>query len=179
MIDPKRILHFWFRHEAHWFAKDPKFDEQVLNEFVDVFEFAMAGGLDHWALEAENLLALIIVLDQFPRNMFRQTPKAFSGDEKAILFTKLGVDKGLDQKLDMHTYLQFFYMPLMHSESLADQELSVELYGQLKDELTLKFAKAHRDIIATFGRFPHRNRILGRVSTPEELAFLEKPGSSF
>ncbi len=178
-MDPKRVIQFWFKYEDKWFVKDPKFDKLIRQEFLDAFNDALTGKMDEWAQEPESFLSLIIVLDQFPRNMFRNTAEAFSGDEKAQALVKQGLALGCDKKLPMDTHRQFFYMPLMHSESLADQELSVQLYGQLGDELSLKFAQSHRDIIAKFGRFPHRNRILGRISTPEELEFLTKPGSSF
>lgn len=179
MIDPKRVIQFWFRHEPMWFAKEAKFDELVRQEFEGLYEDALIGKLDTWTHGPESLLSLILVLDQFPRNMFRHTPKAFSGDEMAQRLTKQGVELGVDQDLPTDTHRQFFYMPLMHSEVLADQELSIKMYSQLKDSLTLKFAQAHRDIIATFGRFPHRNTILVRETTAEEEEFLKKPGSSF
>jgi uncharacterized protein (DUF924 family) len=179
MIDPKRVIQFWFRHEPLWFAKDAQFDDLIRQEFENLYESALIEKLDSWAEAPESLLSLILVLDQFPRNMFRHTPKAFSGDKKAQRLTRQGVELGFDQHLPTHTHRQFFYMPLMHSEVLADQELSIKMYSQLKDGLTLNFAQAHRDIIATFGRFPHRNTILGRETTAEEEEFLKKPGSSF
>ncbi|WP_204367878.1 DUF924 family protein [Candidatus Jidaibacter acanthamoebae] len=178
-ISPANIIDFWFSKENQplWFAKNKKFDALIKNKFHNVYQQAASGNLDHWKNTPEGLLALIIILDQFPRNMFRDKPTAFATDEKALYFTKYAINHGLNNKLSKKEYQHFLYLPLMHSENLTDQKLCLDLFKE--QEEPLKYAKLHYNIINKFGRFPHRNKILGRTSTQEELEFLAQPNSSF
>lgn len=178
IVKPDVVLDFWFNNSAKWFDKDSEFDLYIREYFFDLYNQAMKGELDGWKEWAKSLLALIIVLDQFPRNMFRNTAKAYSGDEKALFLVHEAIYLGMDKKLEA-AHRKVFYMPLMHSESLNDQELSVTLYGQLNDKDTLKYAEIHREIITRYNRFPHRNKVLGRNSTHEELEFLKESEFSF
>ena len=187
----KPVLDFWFlppedpRHgqgRAEWWTKDPAFDAEVASRFGSVIEAAVAGGLRQWDEDLRGRLARIIVLDQFTRNAFRDTPRAFAGDPLAQEATLAAIESGQDRLLNP-VERWFVYMPLQHAENLDLQERAVGLFSALaKDpgyESAVDYAIRHRDIIARFGRFPHRNRILGRTSTPEEIEFLEEPGSSF
>lgn len=185
------VLDFWFgptdgdhygeMREA-WFKKDPAFDGDIRQNFLDDHRRAGAGELDHLAATAEGALALIIVLDQFSRNMFRETPGMYAADPKALTMARDAMDRGIDQQL-IPVQRVFIYLPFEHSEVLADQQISVELFGALpaipnRDE-GIKAALRHHEIIKRFGRFPHRNHILGRETTPEETEFLKEPHSSF
>ena len=174
------ILPFWFMDEnkPKWFAKDNAFDKQILTKFHDLYVEALSQQVMHTYqyYTAETVLALIILFDQFPRNMFRNTPQAFTTDHKSLALTKSGIIESLDKNLT-NEYRLFFYMPLMHSENLADQEISVKLFAF--DDNAHQYAKAHFDIIKEFGRFPHRNKILGRKSTKTELEFLAKKHLDF
>jgi len=185
------VLDFWFGQESdpaygqfreEWFRKDPAFDAGVTTQFADLYEDAAAGGLDVWRDEAEGCLALVIVLDQFPRNMFRGDGRTHAADEKALEVSKYAVEHALDRELPAFQRM-FLYMPFMHSENLDDQRRSVELFERLAGEEgapdVVSYAVAHRDIVERFGRFPHRNEILGRTTTPEEAEFLTTEGSSF
>jgi uncharacterized protein (DUF924 family) len=167
------VLEFWFSspQRSRGYAKDNKFDEEIRSRFLTTYEAACAGKLDDRRQAPESLLALIILLDQFPRNMFRGSARAFASDAQAMALTKEGIEKGFDRCL-RGTQTDFFCMPLMHSESLADQDLLVQLgHGDNR------YAREHREIIARFGRFPHRNQILGRASTPEEVLYLAHASS--
>ena len=180
MVESADILNFWFAPgmAQKWYGKDQAFDALITKRFLKTFEMAKAGELDDWTLTPAGRMALIIVLDQFPRNMFRDTAASFSGDDKALALTKTGLAKNDDGSLpDMQK--SFFYLPLMHSENIEDQDQSVALFEALGDENNLHYARLHRDIIARFCRFPHRNAILGRVSRMEEEPFLKTPNSSF
>ena len=183
------VLPFWFgaapeRGKAHkrWFVKDQAFDREVRERFLALYEDAAAGKLAHLKEALDGCLALIVVLDQFPRNMFRGTARAFATDPLALDAARCAVDRGFDRSL-LPVERLFVYLPFEHSEVLADQERSCELtqaldaYPETND--VYRYALRHRDIVRRFGRFPHRNAILGRESTPEELAFLKGPGSSF
>jgi uncharacterized protein (DUF924 family) len=178
--EARAVLDFWFVESGpeQWFAKDEGFDGDIHDRFGSVYRRAYDGELGDWIETPEGCLALVIVLDQFPRNMFRDDPRAFATDPHARILLQhmlgLDYDKGLDAR-----QRQFLYMPLQHSEDWQDQELSIELNAALGNDDVLKFAHAHKDIIDRFGRFPHRNDVLGRESTPDELAFLTQPGSSF
>ena len=178
--EAQAILDFWFVESGpeKWFSKDAAFDKAIVSRFGGVYRRAYDGEVGDWIETAEGCLALMIVLDQFPRNMFRDDPRAFATDPHARILLRHMLDMGYDKGLDARQR-QFLYMPLQHSENRDDQALSVELNATLGDEDVLKFARAHKDIIDRFGRFPHRNAILGRESTSEELAFLDQPGSSF
>jgi len=187
----KAVLDFWFlapEHADHgtsrpeWFRKDAAFDEAIRMQFGATLETALAGGLREWDADLHGALARIIVLDQFTRNAFRDTPRAFAGDALAQEAARAMVESGRDRLL--HPLERWFvYLPFEHAEDLELQERSVGLFSALaKDDGTgdtLQYATRHRDIIARFGRFPHRNRTLGRTSTPEEIEFLKEPGSSF
>jgi uncharacterized protein (DUF924 family) len=183
------VLLFWFgappeRGKAHkeWFVKDEAFDREVRGRFLGLHEDAAAGKLAHLKETAAGCLALIVVLDQFPRNMFRGRARAFATDPLALEAARFAVDRGFDRGL-LPVERLFVYLPFEHSEVLSDQERSCQLtqeldaYAETND--VYRYALLHRDIIRRFGRFPHRNAILGRVSTPEELEFLKGPGSSF
>ncbi len=177
---PDDILHFWFSEldPAEWWQAGDALDQQIRTRFISCWEKAAEGRLDHWQEEAPSCLALIIVLDQFSRNLHRGTPKAFSQDAKALQIAETALEKGFDQKLEPQKRI-FFYMPYEHAEDMAMQEKSVALFRCLGLKEQTDYAIRHRDIIARFGRFPHRNAILGRKSSDEETTFLAQPGSSF
>ena len=174
------ILNFWFSDEVKpkRFKKDVAFDKQIKDQFFDVYQKASQGELDDWKTTVQGGLALVIVLDQFPRNMFRGAEQSFSTDHQAREVARFSVTEGDETKLTV-SERSFLYMPFMHSEDLADQDLSVTLFSKTGLESSLKFAILHRDIVKRFGRFPHRNVILQRDSTDEEVAFLKEPGSKF
>lgn len=185
------LIDFWFgpprspsrfQQRDVWFKVDPAFDAQCRNQFGALRERAAAGDCADWALEAEPCLALILLLDQFPRNLFRGTAKAFATDPQAREAAREALRRGFDRSLPA-SWRQFIYLPFEHSEDLTDQELSVKLAAGLARDpafaQALDYAQRHQVIIARFGRFPHRNAPLGRKSTPEEEAFLKEPGSSF
>ena len=171
-----------------WWHKNADTDQEIIDRFAATTEAVASGQLDHWADSSRGLLALIICTDQFPRNMHRDSPKAFACDPLALGFARQCVDGQAEQHLAPIERV-FTYLPFEHSEELAEQQRSVALYQALvqsvgPDETELfngylDFAHKHHQIIARFGRFPHRNRVLRRRSTDEELAFLEQPGSSF
>jgi uncharacterized protein (DUF924 family) len=173
----QEVLSFWFAEDQRhkWFAKDKNFDEEITLKFYDQYN-DIANEFNYSGKSPEEILAAIIILDQFSRNMFRDVPKAFATDDQALALTKYCIQKSIDQQLS-DSYKHFLYMPLMHSENLEDQELSVKLFAF--DNSACEYAKMHRDIIKRFGRFPHRNNILGRKSTTEELEFLKQKNSSF
>jgi uncharacterized protein (DUF924 family) len=189
-MSPDDILAFWFGREGdvqygkfrpEWFAKNDDFDQKIRQQFLSVFEAAERGELDAWAEGARSALALTIVLDQFPRNMFRGEAKSFAADAKALSVTEHAIARGLDRALPAFQR-SFLYMPLMHAEDLTRQRQSVALFSELDGQTNgtqSRFAKKHMEIIERFGRFPHRNAVLGRESTPEEKEFLRQPGSSF
>jgi len=196
MNAPREILDFWFgsdperplEMESRWWKKDPDFDEEIRKRFGGEQEAALRGERDHWKQTPEGSLAWIILLDQFSRNIFRNSPRAFAQDAQALQAALAVIDRGDDEKL---TPVQrwFLYMPLMHSEEEKIQRRSLELYSKLaqsgpealKKKLASAhdFAKRHAEIVFRFRRFPHRNSLLGRTSTPEEERFLLEPGSSF
>lgn len=172
---PHEVAAFWRdAGPARWFAKDEAFDAEFKSRFEAAHHAAASGMLDAWANEADGALALLVLLDQFPRNAWRGSAHMFATDGKARAIARAAVAAGLDQQVE-GTLRPFFYLPFMHSESLADQERSVELNAAL-DANTQRFAVLHRDIVARFGRFPHRNPMLGRETTPEEQAFLDQGG---
>ena len=172
------VRRYWFdEHPKDWFVKNPAFDAQIRRRFLALHEVASAGGLAHWADDGRSCLALVIVLDQFPRNMFRGEARAFATDSLARAAARVILERGWDQRMTQSEQL-FAYLPFEHSESLADQERCCDLMKPLGDEL-LRYAQRHKEIIERFGRFPHRNAALGRASTPEEAEFLKQPGSSF
>lgn len=181
MATSTEILEFWFSPASKrlWFAKSAEFDNDIRTRFLGIHERAAAGGLAEWEATADGALALLILVDQFPRNMFRGTARAFATDGAARDIAVRAIGRGFDRAVAADRR-SFFLLPLEHSESLDDQKRCVELFraagpaGQ-----GLDYALQHLRIIERFGRFPHRNAILGRMSTPEEIAFLAEPGSSF
>lgn len=179
-IQPSDVVSFWFAEETkpNWFEGNEQFDAELRKRFGAAYMAARSGQLDDWAKDPRSALALVLLLDQIPRNIYRNTPEAFATDAQALNLAKQAMDHGHDMALTPEQR-QFFYLPFMHSEQLAEQERGMELYGALGLAEPLDFMRAHRDIIARFGRFPHRNRILGRANTDEEEAFLKRPDSHF
>lgn len=178
----KDVLAFWFGPEPlearpAWFEKDADFDAEIATRFSRTYEAAAKGKLDALAMTASGSLALVVVLDQFPRNLFRDDPRAFATDRKALNLAHLAIEKGFDREMNK-LQRQFLYMPYQHSEELNDQRRSLELFAAL-DKQTYEYAVRHYEIIERFGRFPHRNAILGRTSTEAEAQFLTEPNSSF
>lgn len=169
------VLAFW--RDAgpdRWFRKDPHFDAEFRDRFLAAHEAAARGELESWAGDADGALALLILLDQLPRNAFRNSPRMYATDRQALQLAKRAIAAGLDQRTDMELR-NFFYLPLMHSEVLDDQQQAVRLTQPLGAE-PHRFAILHRDIIERFGRFPHRNAALGRSTTPQEQGFLDGGG---
>jgi len=174
--------------QRQWFQKDDAFDARLREGFGSTIAQARAGRLEHWADSADGWLALILVLDQFTRNAFRGQPDSFAGDAQALALALTGIERGHDQALPPMARM-FCYLPLEHAEDLALQQRCVALFAALRDapgaepraffDGTLDYARKHQDVIARFGRFPHRNAILGRTSTPQEQAYLAQPGAGF
>lgn len=174
------IIQFWF-HELEpkdWWRKSDKFDRSIQNRFGQYHQASVLGELFEWRETAKGLLAEVIILDQFSRNIFRDSAKAFAQDAQALTLAQFAVAQGLDKELSL-IERQFLYMPYMHSESKPIHELAVDLFKSLGPEHGYDFELKHKAIIDRFGRYPHRNSILGRPSTAEEEAFLKQPGSSF
>lgn len=190
MAQIEDILTFWFldptgqtaRYRQEWFVKSPAFDQAIRDRFLPLHQQAATGQFAHWSETAQGTLALILVLDQLPRNLFRGDPRAFATDQPALALTQHAIARGFDQALPL-IQRWFVYLPLMHSEDLDMQNQSVEVFQQFQHDpetqSSYPYAIKHRDVIQRFGRFPHRNAILGRENTPEEIAFLQQPGSSF
>lgn len=185
---PADVLDFWFdgaRSRPEWFRKDEAFDEVIRVRFGATLEAALAGALGAgWQGTPEAVLAQVIVLDQFTRNAHRGTPRAFEGDRRALALATAMVDRGDDLRLAPAVRRQFVYLPFEHAEDPALQDRSVRCFEALAATAPamrdrLDYAIRHREVIRRFGRFPHRNEILGRASTPEEIAFLAEPGSRF
>lgn len=183
-MDEKKVLEFWFgrgrtpRFKKFWFAKSFATDRTIKERFGRTLEAAKKGRLKEWAATPRGRLALIIVLDQFSRNIYRGDRRAFAADTQALRLAKEAIRKREDLKLHPLERV-FLYMPLMHSEKKADQKQSVALFTKLKMKENLWYAKEHKRVIDTYGRFPHRNAILGRRSTKKELEYLAKPGAGF
>jgi uncharacterized protein (DUF924 family) len=186
MSQPNDILDFWFgnptqpeygKPKKFWFTKKPEFDHELRIRFQKDYEQAA-----DWKHNSESCLALILLLDQFPRNMFRNTPQAFATDPQALAAAETAVNKGYDQQL-ITVQRWFIYLPFEHSENIQHQQKAVKLFQQLGNDTesqnTTNYAIHHMEIIQRFGRFPHRNEILGRISTSEEKEFLKQPGTSF
>lgn len=190
------VLEFWFGHrelpsaekKKTWFFGSDKLDATIRELFEETLDKASQGHLDHWAKTDEGLIALVIVLDQFPRNMYRKTPRSFAYDEKALAITHKALELGRDETLPLF-HRMFLYLPLEHSETMSDQELSLQKFRDLADdapqelkaefERTYNVAVMHYRIIEQWGRYPHRNEILGRTASEEEINFLKTPHSSF
>jgi uncharacterized protein (DUF924 family) len=175
-VTAAEIVSFW--REAgpeRWFEKDDDFDSTIRSRFLAAHEAAARGELAAFEDSAEGALALVILLDQFPRNMFRGSARAFATDAQARAVADRALARGFDQATD-ETMRPFFYLPFMHSELIADQDRCVQLYAALGDAEQLQYATTHRDIVAKFGRFPHRNRVMGRDTSPAEQEFLDSAG---
>ncbi len=189
-MSPEDVLGFWFGNEGddgygefreEWFRKDAAFDEEIRERFLGLYEQATAGKHDGWREDARGAVALVIVLDQFPRNMFRDDPRAYEADGKAREAARYAVERALDREL-RPLERWFLYMPFMHSEEIEDQRLALDLFrnlGKVGESDPVPYAEGHAEIVERFGRFPHRNAILGREMTVEEAEFLRGPGSSF
>ncbi|WP_018078922.1 DUF924 family protein [Thiobacillus denitrificans] len=195
----EKVLAFWFgapgsatavaeRQGKLWFGKSPENDQAVIDRFAATLTAATAGHLDHWIDTPRGRLALVIVLDQFPHHIYRDQPQAFATDPQSLALSLAALESGEYRQLAPIERV-FLYLPLEHAESLAMQERAVSLYTQLAHEAAaderalfdnfLDYARKHLDVVARFGRFPHRNAILGRPSTPDEIEFLKQPGSRF
>jgi uncharacterized protein (DUF924 family) len=175
---PTDIVQFW--REAgpeKWFAKDAAFDAAIRTRFLVDYQAAAAGELAHWEASADGSFALLLLLDQFPRNLFRDSAQAYATDDAALAIADRAIVNGFDGMFPLPER-RFFYTPHMHAEDLAQQERCLALCAASGDEEGVKYAVIHRDIIRDFGRFPHRNRVLGRQTTPEEQAFLDSGGFS-
>ena len=183
------VLRFWFgagegygRRDKRWFKKDASFDAELSKRFLPLYEKLVAGAGREWLEQRADCLARIIALDQFPRQMFRGAPRAFAADPLALEAARHAVTRGYDHNM-LPVERMFIYLPFEHSESLEDQLKACELTAPLaafpETEDAPRYALRHRDIIRRFGRFPHRNVVLGRASTPEEIEFLKQPGSRF
>jgi len=172
------VLRFWFEQgeQRQWFSKDPAFDSQVRERFIGLTRQAIQGQLSGWGREPQSGLALVLLLDQFPRQIWRGSAMAFAGDGQALALSQSGVEWGWLAAEPEQPRRQFWLMPQMHSEELAVQEAALPLFEQFSDARTVEFARRLRDVIARFGRFPHRNAALGRVSSAAEQAFLQTPG---
>jgi len=179
-MDSQTIIDFWFKEidRALWFKKDLEFDEMIRDRFIELYNSAKANELFDWRSSALGRLAEIIILDQFSRNLFRDSAQAFSHDDLALCLAQEAVSQKLDADLNLSEKC-FLYMPFMHSESLIIHEQAVKLFSTEGLEDNLRFELKHKAIIEKFGRYPHRNEVLGRQSTKEEIDFLKLPGSSF
>ena len=177
---PADVLEFWFVELSprHWWQKNPDLDRQINEQFGSTLAAARQGELEHWRQTPEGRLAEIIVLDQFSRNIYRDDPRAFAQDGMALVLAQEAVRAGADRALQPDRRA-FLYMPYMHSESIAIHEKAEELFDQPGLEDNYRFELRHKAIIDRFGRYPHRNQILGRESTEDELEFLKLPGSGF
>lgn len=179
------VLDFWFNRlpPGAWWRKDPALDRDIAARFGDLHKAAAADDLDPWRRWPGHMLALILVLDQFSRNIFRDDPRAFAADAKARALAVEALDRGIDLGFARDAERLFLYLPFEHSEALEDQDRACDLCETRIDgpdaPIYRQFAEAHRDVIRRFGRFPHRNAILGRQTTPEEAAYLAEPGAGF
>lgn len=174
------IIKFWFKEitPAQWWKKSDDFDQLIRDRFSKIHTKATHCELYEWRKDAKGRLAEIIVLDQFSRNMFRDSPLAFSNDQMALTLAQEAISQGADKLLEP-VERGFLYLPFMHSESLAIHHVAIQLYSQQGSESTLEWEIKHKNIIEQFGRYPHRNDVLGRASTREEIDFLQQPGSNF
>lgn len=188
--EARDVLDFWFAaaQQVHWFEKSDAFDAQIRSHFGSLHQRAVDGELDSWALEPERWLALLIVLDQFSRNLYREDGRAYAADAKVRSIVLPGLARGDDKRLSMLQRV-FVYIPLEHAEDLALQDRAVDLFTQLSEDVSvderptylnyLDYARRHREVIARFGRFPHRNQVMGRVSTAAERTYLSQPSTGF
>jgi uncharacterized protein (DUF924 family) len=188
--DTQAVLDFWFdqNHAAYWYKSDAAFDQQIRARFGTLFEQAVAGELDDWAATPTGWLALLILLDQFSRNLYRNDARAWAQDVKAQRLALSGLASGMDQSLSAQQRV-FAYMPLEHAENIELQHQVVQLFETLREQVPeeqrahfgeyVDYARRHREVIARFGRFPHRNALLGRASTADEKMYLAQPGAGF
>ncbi|GLR89240.1 DUF924 family protein [Bradyrhizobium iriomotense] len=177
-ITPGGVLAFWREAgDERWYKRDDAFDAEIRSRFLELWRRAANGDLSSWEASDDGALALVIVLDQFPRNMFRGDALTYASDEQAREVAGRALARGADGRVDS-VLREFFYLPFMHSEHLPDQLHCVALFRKIDDSDNLKYAEEHADIIRRFGRFPHRNRILGRATTAEEQTFLDEGGFS-
>lgn len=189
MIDKMNdVVEYWFgtiedgshvKPQAFWFKSTPELDEEIRSKFLDLHDEALAGTFDNMIETSNDYLAILILFDQLPRNMFRNTPRAFATDDNARIWARKAIENGIDTSQSSPHRQSFFYLPLEHSEELNDQNESVQLFKNLGYDNYTRYAIAHRDVITSFGRFPHRNKILGREPTAEETIYLSKPGAGF
>ena len=190
-MSARDVLQFWFgspeepdygKPRKFWFIKNPDTDDEIKSHFESTYQAAARGELNHWQTSSLSCLALIIVLDQFPRNMYRGHSLAFATDSQALNVARDAIEQNYDGQL-LPVQRWFIYLPFEHSENIAHQEIAVKLFASLEqnsdNRRSLEYARKHLKIIQRFGRFPHRNRILERKSTPEELEFLQQPKSGF
>jgi uncharacterized protein (DUF924 family) len=191
-FNPHDVLDFWFgvpgepeygAHRRAWFAKEPAFDRAVQERFAPLYQAAAAGELDGWGETPAGALALVVTLDQFPHHLFRDTARAYATDGQALAAAWRALERGFDRQL-LPVQRVFLYLPFEHAEDLALQDQAVALFEALAAESPgfgeyLDYARKHREVVARFGRFPHRNEALGRVSSADEEAFLRQPGSRF
>ena len=180
LVQPDEVVRYWFEtlSPEDWYGAPPEVDAEIARRFGKVYESLSDAVPEAWLQTPQGRLAAILVLDQLPRNIYRGTSQAFATDDKALALSKDAIAAGADRELPPEQRA-FLYMPFQHAEDLAEQRRSLELFEALGNPNNLDFAVRHYDIIARFGRFPHRNEVLGRASTLEELAFLKEPGSSF
>jgi len=178
---PSEILRFWFEETPprRWFSRDPAFDAVLRERWIGLSRAAIAGELTPWGEDPRRGLALVLLLDQFPRQIWRESAMAFAGDDQALELSQRAVARGWVAEEAERARRQFWLMPQMHAEDLAVQEGALAMFERFTDPRTAEFARRHRDVIARFGRFPHRNAALERESSQEERAFLRTPGSSF
>jgi len=170
---PQQIIDFWFADDVRklWYNSTAEFDRLLCERFEGILKQAARGELDHWMESAEGCLALVIILDQFPLNMFRGSAQSFATEARSRDVARVALAKGFDQALAAEQQA-FLYMPFMHSEDLADQEMALELFARPGMGSHLRFARHHHGIVKTYGRFPHRNAVLGRTSTAAEIEYL-------
>ena len=176
---PQKIIDFWFADDIRklWFKSTPEFDRMLFERFEDTLQQAGRGELEHWLENPAGCLALVIILDQFPLNMYRGSAQSFATEAQSREVAKVAIENGFDKALPAEQQA-FLYMPFMHSEDLADQELALKLFDQPGMESNLRFASHHHAIVETYGRFPHRNAVLGRTSTAVEIEYLNS-GEAF
>ncbi len=172
-----KILEFWFDEipPARWFAKDARFDAELRRRFMGDYLDIQTGGHERYLKSAHSILAAVLLLDQFSRNLYRGDPRAYAEDWRAIALSRHAVDQGLDGEIEEYRRA-FLYMPFMHSEDPSDHEQAVRLFSKLSDPRYLEFEMKHKAVIDRFGRYPHRNEVLGRQSTPQELEFIAEHG---
>jgi len=175
-----KLLHFWFEilTPKDWYRPSERVDADIERRFRDTYDALKDGVPEGWLSTPRGVLAAILVLDQLPRNLFRGSRQAFATDAQALALAKRALAEGMDERLPPKRRA-FLYLPFQHSEEAADQARSVGLFMALGNPVNLDYAIRHQDVVKRFGRFPHRNKVLGRESTPEEEAFLKQPGSSF